>query len=693
MRSRWGCVVSAMVVLSHVLSAQVVQVRPIDIAGAIRSGTIRITVAPPSGVDSLKPFDSDPYTFLTRQKTDSLTITLESDSIIQFEKSKVFFFTNGSWTLECANTLSDLASRSGSYVKLAEDRAYAFNTWDSLSFSSKKAKVIRLRAINRVDSIFMLGTWTLERTVRFTSLWLIPNPVRIVPGATLQMQAKILDERKNLYPYFLGGTVTWRSSNSSVASIDENGKVTGVALGTALISASNSDRTLTGYDSIYVVSDFRPERAKPLTVKVALVIEDPVITYRGFKRIHELHNWRDPTQLANRLIAHFREVTDSVLNFQFVAGETYKDNNLFTRYYGNFLRASQYDSLLNEPGWGTLKQAADSGKLWFDYREFVKFYGFDAKRNNGEIDEVWVFAAPYLGMYESQLMGPNAFWWNSPPIKDGTALAKLLSVMGLNYERGVDQAFHSFGHRTESAIVQAYYQAQGRTWNPKSTNPTPWDLFTRIDKDMPGQAHVGNIHYPPNGASDYDYGNTRIVRSFAENWLRYPYLLDQSSDVNVDTWYYTQGDPLAEGQDHIGYLRWWYGHLPRYAGVSDGVLNNWWHYVVDHEAAVELAKVTPVVGVNNQPPPVLPVSYSLEQNFPNPFNPVTTIQFNLPIPGQVSLRVFDVMGREIATLAEGTFRAGRYETHWNAQSAASGVYFYRLQSRDFVETKPMVLIK
>ena len=111
-------------------------------------------------------------------------------------------------------------------------------------------------------------------------------------------------------------------------------------------------------------------------------------------------------------------------------------------------------------------------------------------------------------MYESQLLGPNAFWWNSPPIKDGTALTRLLSVMGLNYERGVDQAFHSFGHRSESAMIQAYQEShrQGRGI-PTSPTPSPWDLFTRINKDMPGQAHVGNIHFPPNGTSDYNYGN------------------------------------------------------------------------------------------------------------------------------------------------------------------------------------------
>lgn len=679
------------------LNAQIVQLRPIDVASGIKKGGIRVTIAPSFAGDTLNPFDGEKYTFLTRLQTDTLVVTLESDVPVQIEKSKVFFFSHGSWSLEIANSLPELNSRTGSYERLVESRPYVFNAWDSLTFTQRKAKLVRLRAHSPVDSVFMLGEWALEATVKFTSLLLLPNPVRLLPGTALKMQVKILDEEKNVYPYFLSGPVTWRSTDPSIASVDEYGEVTGVALGTAIITARSSAGPISGFDTVYVQSDFRPEKVKPMTIKVALVLQDPAISSQGFARIHELFRWRDPVLLSNKLIFHFREATDSVVNFQIV--ETVKDGPLFTRYYGNFMTASQYYALLKEPGWASLRNAADSGKLWFDYREFVKYHHYDEKRNSGQIDEVWVFAGPYLGMYESQLMGPNAFWWNSPPIKDGTALKKLLSVMGLNYERGVDQAFHSFGHRVESAIVQAYHQAQGRPWNPRSTNPTPWDLFTRIDKDLPGQAHVGNVHFPPNGTRDYDYGNTRIVRSYAENWYRYPYLFAQSSDVNVNTWIYTPGDPLAEGQDHLGYLRWWYGHLPRYVGVTDGVLNNWWHYALDYESAVELAKNTPVVGMNNHPPGSVPGSYGLEQNYPNPFNPVTTIRYQLSATSFVTLKVFDVLGRGITTLVNERLDAGAYRATWEASQFPSGVYFYRLQARDvsnvdaYVETRRMLLLR
>jgi hypothetical protein len=164
--------------------------------------------------------------------------------------------------------------------------------------------------------------------------------------------------------------------------------------------------------------------------------------------------------------------------------------------------------------------------------------------------------------------------------------------MGLNYERGIDLAIHSFGHRIESAIIQAYQDAENRPWNNRSPDPTAWDLFTRIEKDCPAQSHVGNIHFPPNGAHDYDYKNERRVVSFARNWARYPYLYHDSSEVNVATWIHPARDSLAETREHLGYLRWWFGYLPRYAGTTAGVLNNWWHYVFDYESAVALARRT-----------------------------------------------------------------------------------------------------
>lgn len=86
-----------------------------------------------------------------------------------------------------------------------------------------------------------------------------------------------------------------------------------------------------------------------------------------------------------------------------------------------------------------------------------------------------------------------------------------------------------------------------------------------------------------------------------------------------------------------------------------------------------------------------PEDFMLEQNYPNPFNPATTIAFYLPRSGRVSLKIIDVAGREVMTLADQFMKAGRHEATFEAQGIASGVYFYRLQMGDFSLTKKLVL--
>ena len=96
----------------------------------------------------------------------------------------------------------------------------------------------------------------------------------------------------------------------------------------------------------------------------------------------------------------------------------------------------------------------------------------------------------------------------------------------------------------------------------------------------------------------------------------------------------------------------------------------------------------------------IPVSYYLYQNFPNPFNPSTTIQFDLPHASQVKLVVYDVLGREIVKLLNGNLLAGKHNYVWNVSGLASGIYFYQIVAApdvrgigDFVSVKKMVFIK
>lgn len=89
----------------------------------------------------------------------------------------------------------------------------------------------------------------------------------------------------------------------------------------------------------------------------------------------------------------------------------------------------------------------------------------------------------------------------------------------------------------------------------------------------------------------------------------------------------------------------------------------------------------------------LPSHFRLGQNYPNPFNPTTMILFDLPTKSYVSLKVFDLRGKEISTLISEELPAGRHSRQWNAADYASGIYFYRLQAGNYMETKKLILLR
>ena len=96
-----------------------------------------------------------------------------------------------------------------------------------------------------------------------------------------------------------------------------------------------------------------------------------------------------------------------------------------------------------------------------------------------------------------------------------------------------------------------------------------------------------------------------------------------------------------------------------------------------------------VIRVDN----IAPAEFSLEQNYPNPFNPSTEIKFSIPQTTNVTLRVFDIMGREVVTLIDEQMEAGKHSLVFNAANLSSGVYYYTIITENFIQTKKMLLLK
>ena len=95
---------------------------------------------------------------------------------------------------------------------------------------------------------------------------------------------------------------------------------------------------------------------------------------------------------------------------------------------------------------------------------------------------------------------------------------------------------------------------------------------------------------------------------------------------------------------------------------------------------------------------VIPITFTLHQNFPNPFNPITTLRYDLPSDALVTLSIYDMLGREVTQLVNTTQEAGFKSVQWDAKDSmgrpvSAGVYLYQIQAGEFIETKKMVLLK
>lgn len=301
-----------------------------------------------------------------------------------------------------------------------------------------------------------------------------------------------------------------------------------------------------------------------ITVDVAVVNYDPIIEAQNNRQLHSVLNWSDPRQQTRDYCNLLRRISGGFVDYRVV---DYRDVDEWPQKIDNF-RYTDQTYLAN---W-------QSNSNWhspdgMDYAWMLQSQGLTPRIASDEVDEVLVFGAPYFGYYESRMAGPNAYWCNSPGMPQ-IASGRLFVMMGFNYERGLAEMLEDHGHRTESILTRAY-----GSWNNTGPIQHDWDRFSRYDRIDPGHAGCGNVHFPPNGQSDYDYGNALVVWSTGDDWrLNWPNLLGTRRQMNASEW----------GGSHLGYLSWWFEHLPRRTGVSAaGRQNNWWKYVQDFNGYAE----------------------------------------------------------------------------------------------------------
>jgi hypothetical protein len=297
------------------------------------------------------------------------------------------------------------------------------------------------------------------------------------------------------------------------------------------------------------------QKPTPVLRRVLMVIYNPTIRSESGRKLSAVMKWNNPDELTAKYITDLRECSYGYANFDVVERIEVdrfpvKDDGFL--YDGDqFVKALRSNAGFHQPD-------------LVDYHRILADFNIIEKINSGAIDEVWLYAFPYAGFYESIMAGPGAFWCNAPPLTDTDRAKKRFVIMGFNYQRGVGEMIENMGHRAESIMTHVFRNKKG--------DENLWERFTRYDKTHPGQAEVGIVHYAPNSLKDYDWGNRARVRSRCDVWHNFPNLEGSAREMDCSEW--GNGDTR---EHHL----WWFRHFPHITGSSGGIAYNWWKYVID----------------------------------------------------------------------------------------------------------------
>lgn len=309
--------------------------------------------------------------------------------------------------------------------------------------------------------------------------------------------------------------------------------------------------------------------AAPITKKIYLVVYNPQLSAAfGFGQTHiRYYGANDPYVLTNQAIAWFKAITNGRINY--VLAKQVELNKYPMLIDGFSYTDSTFHSMIT--GVTPVHQP-----VWADYNAIVSETSACESFNNGEIDEVWMFGGSWFGFYESRLAGTGAFWYNSPALT-GTTCSRPMPIMGYNFERGLPEMIHDYGHRAEYTMMKVY-----TTW-ARTRIYTNFDRYAIVAALAPtyGFSGCGKTHFPPNAPADYDYSNMFPALTLCDDFLKYPQITSLAAapmeTVDCRKWDCTD----------IGFYTYWFTHWPQFTGTGpDGKLNDWWDYMLNPSKAL-----------------------------------------------------------------------------------------------------------
>lgn len=312
----------------------------------------------------------------------------------------------------------------------------------------------------------------------------------------------------------------------------------------------------------------------PLRPRVLMITYNPVVDFEHGTKLIQAMRWNDPARLAAEYIADVRECSGGLVDYHIV--QQIEVNAFPVKQDGFYYNPREYIAVVQNQHPAHEPDAVD-------YDLILAQFDILARVANNEIDEVWLFGGPYFGFWEATMGGADAFFCNGAPLARTASCPRRFVIMGFSYERGVGEMLEDLGHRAEAILARVFRSESFLQWAykpermPPTVNGVTLNLYERFlcfDQIAPGKANVGTIHHAPNSPTDYAWGVMTPVLSCADDWLHFPNLPTPPNYRLLDARTWGGGDIRA-------HHKWWLAHLPKAAGVTNGIANNWWKYFID----------------------------------------------------------------------------------------------------------------
>ncbi len=317
------------------------------------------------------------------------------------------------------------------------------------------------------------------------------------------------------------------------------------------------------------------------------------------------------------------------------------------------------DSFIGQSGPGPNYFSDDTSDVWVDsmglHLNIVK------KDNIWYASEVVIDTSFGYGIYRFQIAGrvdlfdPNIvlgmFTWDD--------CAPYSNTVPNNYFREMDFEFSTWGDPVSNLNAQFVIQ--------------PWD--------RPGNRHRFDMGPTARSTHYMTWKPDSIIFESAHGLVSYP----PPQDSLIESWFYTGQDLPVPENENIRINFWLiFGNSPLNGENAEFIIKDFKFFFLPGVVSLD-----PYPAIDSKVPQYI----WLSQNYPNPFNPSTTIEFDLPKTSQVTLKIFNIIGEEVAIIVSDRLTAGSFLYEWDSSGLASGIYLYMLQAGDYVETKKMILLK